>query len=260
MAKLVDNARLLRTRDTDFSGFCDMQELSNPGYRSKPIHHILEDYRKYGMPTTTIFFGDPLAFSLAREAILISPNTVNISSIGCSSGEEPYSFVAANLDLSDRVSVNGYDVNPNSIEKARKGKYNYGGEFFRDAGILPGTIYQADTEGLLTLSKSFKQLVTFQTHDISQEPLPEKQDIIFLLNVLQWYAALGREEALSNIRDSLSEKGMLICESRPVKPTGDISPYYWWMEDLTSFGFGTVPAKYGHSYDKPICTQAYYKL
>ena len=91
--------------------------------------------------------------------------------------------------------------------------------------------------GLRGGSTEITKKINFSFHDILEEKLPEKYDIISMQNVLLYYEEEGRKRILSNATQSMEEDGWLLCEN----VYWDSSQKWLWeyknsMENLEEFG------------------------
>jgi chemotaxis methyl-accepting protein methylase len=81
--------------------------------------------RKYGVPGETYFFRFPELINQITDFVK-RHNQTKIISVGCSTGQELYSILShlTSLGLNQKVDLTGYDINPHSINVAKKGIYD----------------------------------------------------------------------------------------------------------------------------------------
>ena len=221
-------------------------------------------FRK-GINIQSGFFRDIAMIKIIREEVVeLSKNKkFSIASVGCSNGSEVYSILFDNWQNRSRFCIDGYDSNLKNIEEGEAGIYwvdsgniqRFSANFsYADKKIswLIGFIRldnpflridkKVNPEAVVrkvTFGKKVKEGVTFQIHDIFEHPLPKKYDIIVLSNVLMHYNIKSREVILKNIRESMVENGLLVCEGK-VYPKGSKDPwliYDNWMQDIGYLGF-----------------------
>ncbi len=138
----------------------------------------------------TNFFREPNTFTLLKEKVfqeLIKGKTaqqsIRVWIIGCSSGEEAYSFTIALLEFLEEkaltsipIQVFGTDVNQKNIDKARQ-------------GIYPKTIETSVSEARLRkyfnnfnggyrISKGIRELCVFSKQDVTADPPFSNLDLL----------------------------------------------------------------------------------
>lgn len=173
----------------------------------------------------TYFFRDPAHFRLLRSHILPEllqrrrqqgQKALNIWSVGCATGEEPYSvaMVLRELlpDLPDWMTrLVATDINAYALDTARKGVYR------RWAFRLPST-HDSDFQGQyfnpaeagVQLKPFIRKMVTFRHGNLlSGAPLPQL-DVILCRNVLIYFKHNQVEIAENILFDALAPGGWLI--------------------------------------------------
>lgn len=129
-----------------------------------------------------------------------------VLSIGCSSGEEPYSIATALLRAGHaQFAVHGTDVSEVCIETARKGEYLPHPEIGNDVAAPM-------SNGRVRFHMWFRVYVTFETHNImSHRPINfPRPDIIVTQNMLIYYKVETRHEILARLGSMLPVGGYLI--------------------------------------------------
>ena len=222
-----------------------------PELADKPIEEQLTEYRQLGIDTQTGFLRNERALESINWLIRLhnTGQNVRIASVGCSTGEEAYSILMQSWSQRERIKVVGYDINPPVLETAKKGFYILNLELREHEGwridslgledqaykIVEETGYSQDIQFLDDLTRH----LSFQVHDILQDPLPGKFDVIVALNVLIHYAQKGRERILANLHESLNTGGSLLLDTpKPNRSYGRAwDSYLDWLKDLSEFGF-----------------------
>jgi chemotaxis methyl-accepting protein methylase len=172
--------------------------------------------------TESWLFRDSLCLEeVVSLPIFSSGKSVEIASIGCSSGEEVYSLMAM-LQVAERpFCIKGYDISQPHLKKAREGLYrNKLGVETTRATASPNLrrYYQQfdeeDDSSLFLVDKN--GLRGFERRDIVMAPLTAPVDVILCRNVLFHYNGRDNEMrcALNNIDASLRYGGVLVLDTR----------------------------------------------
>lgn len=130
--------------------------------------------------------------SLAKKRTPTDPN-LRVLSVGCSSGEEPYSLAIltrmAGLSQA-QVNITGFDLNLCSLGQARAGRYSAWSLRETPAEVRArwfrhqGQIYYLDN----SILNSVNFVETNVVRPRAQHWLPESMDIIFCRNVLMYFS------------------------------------------------------------------------
>lgn len=140
------------------------------------------------------------------ETLCLGKRNPKILSVGCSTGEEPYS-IAARLLRSGHASfrVHGTDVSRSCIEKARAGIYKSHPDIGPDIAAGAG-------DGTILIHQWVRDAVSFEVHNImSDTPISlMRPDIIVTQNMLIYYKAETRHEILTRLGMMLPNGGYLI--------------------------------------------------
>jgi len=201
----------------------------------------------------TTFSRDDTVLRVLDEVILPSYYQATIASVGCSIGKEVYSILLRNWPEREKIKIDGYDISEKRISMAREGTF----EVFELESLneiekikklnIPKELYtlkpKSGCSREIEFSEEIKNMVNFEVHDISQEPLPKKYDVVLMLNVLMYYPPEERENILSNVNKSAKENGWLLCESEISDGWRNekIKQYEDWMNDISRFGFEKQP-------------------
>lgn len=173
----------------------------------------------------TYFFRDPTHFRVLQTHILPAlvlkrrqegQQHLNIWSVGCATGEEPYSIaIALHEFLSDlptwRIRLVGTDLNTHALDMARQGIYRKWA--FRQPTITDAQFQQRYfnlTPDGPQIKKHISDMVTFRTGNVlSGPPLPQL-DIIFCRNVLIYFKGLQVERVENIFYEALAPGGWLL--------------------------------------------------
>ncbi len=227
------------------SGWFSDFTKSSPEAAKLSLEEQLRKARCARLPTQTSFFNDPLIFESLKYFVLprYGRKEARIASVGCSSGKEAYSILIDNWDR--QISVCGYDSNPEMVEAARSGIYDVADFQIREwerKGAKEGEgLYEARALQLRGMSRveflpAAKSRVRFEEHDITRGPLPERYDVVMMVNVLRHYTPEGRDAILGNVRESLEGGGWLLCEMLP-PVSGAKRDFMVYLSDLRELGF-----------------------
>lgn len=172
----------------------------------------------------TYFFRDSAQFDALRSTVIPElierrslTRTLRIWSAGCSTGEEPYSLAIALEDFSARlagwkVTILGTDVNPTSLETARKGVY--GPWSFRQAPDGVKERFFTPAGARYTINPTIRSKVTFAELNLGEEfpaNLPLRDlDLILCRNVLIYLSRGAIERVARRFHQALTPSGWLV--------------------------------------------------
>ena len=168
----------------------------------------------------TRFFREPAQFEYLEKEILPRwiaerrPRRVRVWSAGCSTGQEPYSIamiLLAKLEGWD-VEVLATDLSGRALRQAMAGVWPIEKaaeipEHYRKAYMLRGVRSQS---GVMSASGAVRAVIRFQRLNL-HEALPELGlfDLIFCRNVLIYFDAASRTQAVTRILSRLAPHGYL---------------------------------------------------
>jgi chemotaxis protein methyltransferase CheR len=151
----------------------------------------------------------------ARVRARAGQRTLRLLSVGCSSGEEPYSLAIAAREAHPGtdwlVSVLGLDANPAVLRKATRAHYsawslretpdNLRERWFHPAG--------ADYE----LNSTIRETVTFRQHNVAEDDpalwSPGRYDVIFCRNLLMYLTGATAGALVARMTGALAAGGCL---------------------------------------------------
>jgi chemotaxis methyl-accepting protein methylase len=175
------------------------------------------------------FFRAPAQLAALRSMVLEpllahrrAEGPLKVWIIGCSTGEEAYSIAMLLLEVSARAPANelqiiATDVDPRSIEVARRGAYgpriarSVSTERLERFFLREGPGYRVD--------EHVRKRILFSTHDPLIDPPFADLDLIVCRNLLDSLKPAPRSEVLARLRAGLKPGGSLLLgpsESRPV--------------------------------------------
>ncbi|HEY4717181.1 MAG TPA: protein-glutamate O-methyltransferase CheR [bacterium] len=170
------------------------------------------------------FFRDPDIYEELEEEILPSifdrqakekDKKIRLLSLGCSSGEEPYSIAIILLEkfskyLSEyNIKIISMDVDNRSIQKAQAGLYLKRDLSSLSESLLKKYFSEEDNE-VYKIGERVKHLVEFKRSNAISEPLPDGMDIVFCRNFLIYFNRDTQLELIKSIVRSLKNGGYIV--------------------------------------------------
>lgn len=131
---------------------------------------LLHKFYNYLTINTSVFYRDTKIYDyLQKKAVpdlLKKFDRVNIWSLGCSHGEEPYSLALIFDDLSalNRVDITASDIDDKALEMAREAKYTYNQLEKVPKHLLKSAFVQEN--GFYYLHSSYKKVIKFKKQNL----------------------------------------------------------------------------------------------
>jgi chemotaxis protein methyltransferase CheR len=169
---------------------------------------------------TTEMFRDPAYFLALREQVVPFLKTypsLKIWVAGCSTGEELYSLAILLKEegLLERSIIYATDINPQSLEKARKGIFmldrirHYTANYQAAGGKYAfSDYYTAAYDGAL-FDRSLCENVSFADHSLATDSVFSETQLICCRNVMIYFNRDLQERALGLFYESLCHRGFL---------------------------------------------------
>ena len=170
----------------------------------------------------TRFFRDRDAFNLARPFILDRAGRqkrhLKIWSVGCATGEEPYSLAIATWQACESHGLNtDYIITATDISTKALGKASRGNFSQSRIGLLPAFIRNNffdhhKERGEYQVRGFIKNKICFvrdNLAEVERSPFSE-QDVIWCQNVLIYFGQQKRHEIVDQFVERLANGGMLI--------------------------------------------------
>jgi chemotaxis methyl-accepting protein methylase len=180
--------------------------------------------------TISRFFRDQEVFRAIRDSMIPAlleekdKKDLKVWSIGCASGEEPYSLSILWKEKFEKVrpqthlSILATDIDENLLERAKKARYKKSSLKEVPADVL-GTYFKGDN-GSYVLDQAVQEAVTFIRHDMIHEEPFSGMDVVFCRNLaFTYFSKESQIEVLKKIAGSLRQKGYLVIgkdESLPL--------------------------------------------
>ena len=165
---------------------------------------------------------EALRLSVIPEIIRknVDHRRLRIWSVGCASGEEPYSLSILLKDEFKRelagwdVSILGTDINRDFLARAREGKF---GEwaFRTNTEEFKCRRFQPSGKAWI-LNPEYREGITFQYHNLAKHPFPSLVqnisafDLIVCRNVMIYFSAENCQKIIARFHDCLVEGGWLL--------------------------------------------------
>ncbi len=162
----------------------------------------------------TWFFRENQPYEYVLEYFKDQNSRVNILSIPCSTGEEPYSIAMMLMDNNinvDAFNIDAVDIGENNIAKAKKGVYRKNS--FRADDLSFMSKYFHEKDNLFNLAGFVKNKVNFHCNNVLSDSFDLGEsyyDIIFCRNLLIYFDAETQLKMFSTINKMLKPNGLLI--------------------------------------------------
>lgn len=149
----------------------------------------------------------------ARLAARAITKQLRLLSAGCSSGEEAYSLsILTRESLNDsswEVRIDGVDVNPNAVERARAARYSQWA--LRETPARVAQQYFLNEGREYVLSKAIRDSARFEEGNLVTDDswAPESFDVIFCRNVLMYFTPENARRVVQRFTRALAPGGFL---------------------------------------------------
>ncbi len=181
--------------------------MSTPNEMKELIEEVL-------IPETW-FFRENQPYEYVLKYFKEAPNKkINILSIPCSTGEEPYSIAMMLMDNHisvDLFNIDAVDIGEKNIAKAKKGQYRKNSFRAEDLSFMDK--YFHEENNLFNLAGFVKNKVTFHCNNVLSESFDlgvSHYDIIFCRNLLIYFDTDTQLKMFSTLDRMLKPEGILI--------------------------------------------------
>ncbi len=140
-------------------------------------------------------------------------NLFKVLSVPCSTGEEPYSIAMALISSgwpAEKFTVHAVDISHRSIARAKEALYT--GHSFRGSDLAYRAQYFEQKQKYYQLKKNVRNKVHFHVGNVLNKAFMEGLglfDVIFFRNVLIYFDALSRHQAIATLYKILADDGIL---------------------------------------------------
>ena len=173
----------------------------------------------------TEMFRDPLFYKSLREDILQALRAkpfIRIWHAGCSTGEEVFSMaiLLKEAGLLDKSLLYATDLNPEVLEKARKGVFSlaqmkqYSENYIESGGKNDFSSYYTAQYGQAIFDEILAKKMIFSTHNLVSDRSFNEFDLILCRNVLIYFDKHLQEKTLQLFDASISKCGYLALGSK----------------------------------------------
>ncbi|MFO7994500.1 MAG: CheR family methyltransferase [Marinobacter sp.] len=171
----------------------------------------------------TRFFRDPDAFQLVSDYVLTRPREalkkrpLEAWSVGCSTGEEPYTLAMVlnecmeGLSLQPLFGVTGSDISKPVIDKAQSGLFSARKLIGMDE-TMKARYFRSAERNNVEIVKSIRERVCFtrlNVLDLKHAPM-HGMNIIFCQNLLIYFRRWRRREIVKRLAERLAPGGLLV--------------------------------------------------
>ncbi len=170
--------------------------------------------------TISRFFRDQEVFQAIGYSIIPplleekNKKDFKIWSIGCASGEEPYSLSILWREKFEklwpriRLSILATDIDESLLERAEKGRYKKSSLKEVPVDILKS--YFKMDNGFYIIDQAVRERIQFKRHDVIHEGPFSGMDVVFCRNLaFTYFSKESQMDVLKKIAGSLREKGYL---------------------------------------------------
>jgi len=206
----------------------EIQNFANQLLTTPPTKKTINTLISYLTIGETYFLRDKNLFQILGDQIIRGlihrprkkNKKINFWSAGCSSGEEPYSIAILIDQLFPRlngwdIAILGTDINPASIEKAKKGIYTHWSFRETPKKIIQNYFTQTSNNQFeivphIKTKVKFSQINLMEKDYVLHPDISGAVDVIICRNVLMYFNDQNRDIAIQTLSRFLAEDGWLI--------------------------------------------------
>lgn len=186
--------------------------LHNPQAFSKLLQYLT-------IPVSEMFRDPSYFLSLRREVVpfLSTYPSLKVWVAGCSTGEEAYSLAILLHEegLLERTIIYATDINPVSLEKAKKGVFDldkmkhYGANYNKAGGKQALSDYYTGAYGGALFDSRLAERITFSDHSLATDAVFSETHLISCRNVVIYFNKALQNRAYGLFHESLCYRGFL---------------------------------------------------
>jgi chemotaxis protein methyltransferase CheR len=162
-----------------------------------------------------------------------SAGAVRAWSVGCASGEEPYTLsIMWELALAERFPSARFEVLASDVEEAMLGRARrgcYGAGSLRELPERWRTAAFTARGGEVCLRARFRELVSFERHDVLRDPPPDKRfDLVLCRNLaFTYFDEAGQRVVGEHLSRATAPGGALVLGHHEALPenVGEFEPW-----------------------------------
>ena len=190
--------------------------------QSKVLHDLESFYDLIGSLTIPVseMFRDPTYFLALREKVVPLLRTypsLKIWIAGCSTGEEVYSLAILLQEeaLLERSILYATDINPRTLEKAKKGVFDLeeiqrsAQNYLKSGGKRLLSDYYTVASDSVTFHRALKKNITFSDHSLVTDAVFSETHLISCRNVLIYFDRELQDKVFGLFHESLCRRGFL---------------------------------------------------
>ena len=204
--------------DSRIKALCEHFKLDTPqalynlyqGKISMEMHNLLIDT---ATNNETYFFRDNKPFTAVLEVVkntIAEKGHCKIWSLGCSTGQEPYSILMTLLENGvdlNTISLRASDISDQALAKAKSGTYNMI-EIQRGLPALMMVKYFKQEEREWKIREDLRSKINFDKFNIIKDTYPASEfDLILCRNVIIYQTVENKKRIVMNIFDALKIGG-----------------------------------------------------
>ena len=171
------------------------------------------------IPVTEMFRDPEYYLAVRRQVVPILKTyaSLNVWVAGCSTGEEVYSLAILLQEegLLDRTQIYATDINPDSLEAARRGVMPlermrlYTENYQKSGGTWAFSDYYTAAYGGALFERSLVENVTFADHSLATDSVFAETHFISCRNVMIYFNRRLQNRVLGLFHESLCHRGFL---------------------------------------------------
>lgn len=202
---------------------------SSPAYLKRFVEQITVN--------VTEMFRDPAFYRALREQVLPHLGTypfIRIWLAGCSTGEEAFSIaiVLKELNLYNKSLIYATDINPDVLEKARKGIFplsqmkQYSENYILSGGTRDFSEYYSANYNLAKFDEALKSKMIFSTHNLVSDHSFNEFQLILCRNVLIYFDKSLQGKVFNLFDQSLEKLGFLALGTKETLRFSSIAGHF----------------------------------
>lgn len=201
-----------------------LRELHLPDYQSY-LAYVRKPENRYELvelmdvvsTNETYFFRNYKQFDaltlILPQLVEASGRRVRLWSAGCSTGEEPYTMaivLAEHRDLfvNKQIEILATDLSHTVLAFAQRGIYS-GRRIEKVSAPLLAKYFEQLEEGDYRINDEIRSMISFERHNLFQDPYPENLDVIFNRNVMIYFDKEHQRRLVNGFANVLKDHGYL---------------------------------------------------
>lgn len=199
--------------------------LKNMGMEESSPEDVVRYFMEEGRDTLidlmtvpeTRFFREREQLEALADFLIRETKFPEVASVGCSTGEEPYSMAMILASRGVKGRIVGFDISTGVLERARSGIYPP--EEIRD---IPEEYrgFVILKEKFLEVRQDVRNMVTFRRANLIQESdfagFRGSFHTVLCRNVLIYFDRSSKRKALTNLHSILKDRGVLVLSSTEI--------------------------------------------